>query len=115
MSQPDWTVRGSKRFSTENQILQEINKCHENSKRSLEKAEAIDLQIRQARENPPANVDADQLSQMIRDLKIKAKMFRTYATNQVEKKARKLGVKLSEMRTTTMPFLSDASIPRRLR
>lgn len=115
MSQPDWTIRGSKRFSSEKQILAEIDKCHANSRRALEKAEAIDLQIRQARDNAPANVDEDQLSQMIRDLKIRAKMLRTYATNQVNSKARKLGIKLSEFRTEIMSFETDASIPRKLR
>lgn len=115
MSQPDWTIRNSKRFSSEKQILAEIDKCHSNSRRALEKAEAIDLQIRQARDNAPANVDEDQLSQMIRDLKIRAKMFRTYATNQVQSRAKKLGVRLSEFRTTIMPFEHDAGVPRRLR
>lgn len=112
---PDWSIRGSKRFSSEKQILAEIDKCHANSKRSLEKAKAVDLQIRQIRENPPKDVDEAGLSQMLRDLKIRAKMFHTYATNQTTKRAMNLGVKLSEMRTQSMPFLSDVSIPRRLR
>lgn len=86
-----------------------------NSRRALEKAEAIDLQIREIAANPPKESDTEQLSQMLRDLKMKAKMHRTYATNQEERKVKKLGLKLSEFRTNPMPFLQDTSVSRKLR
>lgn len=112
---PDWTIRGSKRFSNEAQILAEIEKCHVNSRRALEKAEAIDLQIRTLRENPPTDMLEDELLQTFRNLKMQAKQQRTYATNQVQKRAVKLGVKLSEFRTRAMPFLPDTSGSGKLR
>ena len=71
----------------------------------MTKAELIEEEIKQFRTT----------MRDIESAKIEAVRWRNYAMNQIEKKAKKLGDKLSEFRTQTMPFMPDGSIPAKLR
>lgn len=115
MSDPDWSVsKPKKRYRSEAQILEEIDKCHANSKRALEKAESAELRIRILREQPD-NADTDKRKAEMDTLKEDILRFRTYAKRQIEVRARKLGRKLAEFRTVTMGFMPDTSLSAKLK
>ena len=101
------------RFVSEAQILSEIDECHAEAKRSLERAEAFELQLENQR-HKRFEMERSQIDQ----LKIEIRKARTYATYLLEDKAVKLGEKLSVLRTGLLkmgPIVEhDASIPRKL-
>ena len=95
-----------KRFTEESQIIAAIDKCHSLAETLAKEAEAMDLK-------------ADELFRVretVEDAKLKrlmASKIRQRANNLKNKKAKKLGEKLSEFRTGLIsPAINDApSIP----
>jgi uncharacterized coiled-coil DUF342 family protein len=96
--------RSKKRFTSEEQILKAIDKCHEESVVYYKMAEEWDKQ-------------ADEMFrdgtrvEFAKEMRAAAKAKRIRAFNLVNKKAKYLGEKLPEFRTITMPTLvPDTSI-----
>ena len=98
-----------KRYTTEEQIIRDIDKCYAKAWSLSKEAELLDR-------------IADELfnhAGAVEDAKLKrgdASRMRLTANNLVNKKAKKLGEKLSEFRTAIMlPITDDQSVPSKLR
>lgn len=93
-----------KRYTDESQIIHDIDTCYRLASKASKEAEDLDNQ-------------ADELFRipnMIEDAKgkrLRAAKTRQRANNLINKKAKKLGEKLAEFRTVTMPIVPDNSIP----
>lgn len=92
-----------KRFESEQQILEAIDKCHKDRKRLLAEAEEIERCVRFLREN-----DSETAKYELK----RAGRLRRSAESVIENKARKLGYKLSEFRTGLLFPELPKDIPR---
>lgn len=73
-----------RRYYSEEQIIKAIDGCHRASETGLKKVEALEEQIRQLRADPKCS----HIS--IEALRITQRRWAKYATNQIEKKAKRL-------------------------
>lgn len=90
----------SRRFATEEQIIKAIDKCHEKAAEKYREAEKLDLIADHLFKYPEAAEDAKMK-------RLEASQIRASAHNLINKKAKKLGEKLSEFRTAVIPAVTD--------
>ena len=97
-----------KRYTTEEQIIKDIDKCYAKAAALSKEAEDLDRIADELFKYPDA----------VEDAKLKrsdAGRMRLTANNLLNKKAKKLGEKLSEFRTATLSFTDDTSVSQKLR
>ena len=97
-----------KRYTKEEQILKDIDKCYAKAAALSQEAEVMDRIADELFKHPDA----------VEDAKLKrgdAGRMRLTANNLLNKKAKKLGEKLSEFRTATLSFTDDTSVSQKLR
>jgi uncharacterized protein YdaU (DUF1376 family) len=98
-----------KRYTTEEQIIKDIDKCHAKASALSKEAEQLDIIADELFKYPEA----------VEDAKLKrgdASRMRLTANNLLNKKAKKLGEKLSEFRTAVIPGVTDdVSVSQKLR
>lgn len=110
----------NKRWKSETEIIKAIDQCYEFSNKALAEAElaqqTADRNIKEAYNFEATDVGrAAGLRNSAGFELAKAKKLRRKAANYIEKKARRLGVKLSEFRTALITAVApdgDRSIPR---
>lgn len=101
-----------KRFTSEKQILDAIERCHTKSTALLQEAEIKEQVAKQmivdAEKMEPKT--ATGLRETARHKLYQVRKLRKSATSLVETKAKRLGRKLAEFNTVAMPILKDNSI-----
>lgn len=93
-----------RRYTKESEIIAAIDRCYKNAQSLALEAEHLDKVADELFKYPDAVEDA-------KCKRLMAAKTRQRANNLVNKKAKKLGEKLSEFRTATMPIITDPSIP----
>lgn len=110
-----------KRWTSEKQILDEIDKCHSQGKSKLAQAEQLEskkadtyktasefferaAKIEDKLKREAFSSAAEVHSERAAALELKAEGLRKQATRLIEVKAKKLGNKLSEFRTGQLPM-----------
>jgi len=93
-----------RRYTTAAQIIKAIDKCHASAQEWQREAEKMDAIADALFKFPEAAEEA-------RGRREEASRMRLKANNLVNKRAKKLGEKLSEFCTGTMCILPDNSIP----
>lgn len=91
-----------RRFTTEEQIIKAIDKCHEKAAEHYREAEKLDAIADNLFKYPEAAEDAKLK-------RLEASRIRTTAHNLINKKAKKLGEKLSKFRTAVIPTITVSS------
>jgi hypothetical protein len=94
-------MKTSRRYTSEQQILDAIDKTHQAAIDLLYQAEVIEAQIK------VLQLDGTTFTMngsTIDDLRFESKKLRKQADYQVEKRAKKLGLRLSEFRTMLLPI-----------
>jgi len=97
-----------KRYTTAEQIIKDIDKCYAKAAALSHEAAMLDRIADELFKHPDA----------VEDAKLKrgdAGRMRLTANNLLNKKAKKLGEKLSEFRTATLSFTDDTSVSQKLR
>jgi hypothetical protein len=94
-------MKPPRRYTTEEQILAAIDKTHQAAIDLLTQAEAIEGQIKALQlEGVTFNMNGSTID----DLRFESKKLRQQAEYQIEKRAKKLGLRLSEFRTMLLPI-----------
>lgn len=93
-----------KRCTTESQIIAAIDKCYSNAQKLSEEAAKLD-EIADNLFRYPEAVEGAKCKRLL------AAKTRQRANNLTNKKAKKLGEKLSEFRTAPMTIIPDDSVP----
>lgn len=96
-----------KRYTNEAQIVAAIDKERQRAIDMLSEAESMEATARELIKIPEMREDATLKKE-------EARKLRKSSARIIDTKLPKLGLKLSEIRTQTMPFLEDVSVPAKL-